>query len=54
MIDDLAELAVTAAADLVIDRAAKTRRWVRVMRMALGLLFICMVIGLVYITFRYA
>jgi threonine/homoserine/homoserine lactone efflux protein len=54
MIDDLADLAVAAVADVAIDKAAKRHRWVRILRACIGLVFIALVVGLVYITFKYS
>lgn len=54
MIDDLVGFAVAAAADLVIDKAAKRRRWVRILKAMGGLLFTALIIGLIYVTVRYS
>ena len=54
MIDDLAGLAVAAATDVALAQAAKKRRWVRFVQAGIGLVFIVLVGGLIYITFRYS
>mgnify|MGYP007094549023 CR=1 FL=1 len=54
MIDDFAELAVLAATDIAIDKAAKKQRWVRIARAVGGLLFLALIAGVVYVTVKYS
>lgn len=54
MIDDIVEIAVAAAADIVIDKAAKRHRWARIMRAIIGLLFFALVFALIFVTFKYS
>jgi hypothetical protein len=54
MIDDLVELAITAAIDVKTERAAKKHRWVRILKAFVGLLFLAVMVGAIYITFRYS
>lgn len=54
MIDDLVELAVAASADILINKAAKRRRWVRILSAIGGLSFIAVVIAAIYATFKYS
>lgn len=54
MIEDLAELAAAAATDIAIDKTAKRHRWVRVLRIIGGLLFVALVAALIYVTFKYS
>jgi len=55
MIDDfIIEIASAAAADMAIDKAAKKRRWVRVLRAMSGLLFLALIAGAIYVTVKYS
>ncbi len=54
MIDDLVELAVVAAIDVEVDKAAKKHRWVRVLRATIGLLFLYAIVALIYLTVKYS
>ncbi|MBV2132867.1 hypothetical protein KRX52_08645 [Pseudomonas sp. MAP12] len=54
MIDDLVELAVAAAVDVGIDKAAKKHRWARILRAFSGLLFFAIIVAAIYITFKYS
>lgn len=54
MIDDLVELAVAAATDVETERAAKKYRWVRIVKVIVGLLFLAAIVGLIYITFKFS
>lgn len=54
MIDDLAELAATAAVDVVAGKAASRHRWARVLRALGGVLFVALVATAIYVTLRYS
>ena len=54
MIDELVELTLAASADVAIDKASKRHRWVRILRAIIGLLFLVLIIGLIYITVKYS
>ena len=54
MIDDLVEMAVVAAIDVEVEKAAKKHRWVRTVRAAIGLLFLFAIAGLIYLTVKYS
>ncbi len=54
MIDDLVGLAVAAAIDIEAEKAAKKHRWVRVLRAFVGLVFLALIVGAIYITFKYS
>jgi hypothetical protein len=52
MIDDIVEIAVAASTDVVVDKAAKRHRWVRILRAIFGLFFFVLIFALVYVTFK--
>lgn len=54
MIDDLVTLAIAASADIAIEKAAKVRRWVHILRAIGGLLFFALIITAIYVTFKYS
>ena len=54
MIDDLVELAVAAAIDVEAEKAAKKHRWVRILRALVGLIFLALIVGAIYVTVRYS
>ncbi|MDR1995864.1 hypothetical protein [Azonexus sp.] len=54
MIDDLVGLAVAAAIDVEIERAAKKHRWMRILQVFVGVLFLVAIVGLIYITVKYS
>lgn len=54
MIDDMVEIVVAASADIAIDKAVKRHRWVRVMRVIMGLLFFALIFALIFVTFKYS
>ena len=54
MIDDLLGLAVTAAADVGIAKAAKKHLWARILRVFSGLLFFALIVSAIYVTFKYS
>lgn len=54
MIDDLIGIAVAAATDIAIDKAAKRRRWARILKAISGLLFLALIIALIYVTVKYS
>jgi hypothetical protein len=54
MIDDLVEMAVIAAIDVEVKKAAGTHRWIRILQVAIGVLFFLAIVGLIYITVKYS
>lgn len=54
MIDELADLAAAVAVDVAADKAAKKRRWLRIIRGIAGLFFLALMVALVYVTIRYS
>ena len=54
MIDDLIELAVLAAIDVEAEKAAKKHRWVRLFRALVGLLFLSLIVGVIYVTIKHS
>jgi len=54
MIDDLIEVAGLAVANIAIDKAAKKRRWVRVVKVVGGLLFFALIASAIYVTVKYS
>lgn len=54
MIDEITELAIAASLDVATEKAAKRHAWVRVVRTVVGLLFVAMIVGAVYLSFKYA
>jgi len=54
MIDDLVKVAVQAAADTAIEKAAKQHRWVRIIQVIIGLLFVALIAFAIFITFKYS
>lgn len=54
MIDDLVSLAVAATIDVEAARAAKKYRWLRLLRVLLGLFFLAALIAGIYVTLRYS
>lgn len=54
MIDDLIELAVLTAIDVEAEKAAKKHRWVRVLRALVGMLFLSIIVGAIYVTMKYS
>ena len=52
--DDLLELVAAVTADVAIEETAKRRRWVRIFQLIGGVLFICLIAGVVYITIKYS
>ncbi len=54
VIDDLVELAAAAAIDVEAEKAAKKHRWVRILRVLVGVLFFALIVGAVYITVKYS
>jgi hypothetical protein len=54
MIDDLIELAVAAAIDVEVEKAAKKHRWVRILRALVGLFFLALIVGVIYVTVKYS
>ncbi len=54
MIDDLVEMASLAAADIVIDKAAKKWRWVRLFKVVGALLFLALIASAIYVTVKYS
>jgi len=54
MIDDLVELAVLAVIDVEAEKAAKKHRWMRILRVLVGLLFFSLVLGAIYVTIKYS
>lgn len=54
MIDGITELAIEASLDVATEKAAKRHAWVRVVRTVVGLLFVAMIVGAVYLSFKYA
>ena len=54
MIDDLIGLAITAAADVGIAKAAKKHCWARILRVFSGLLFFALIVSAIYVTFKYS
>lgn len=54
MIDDLIELTVLAAIDVEAEKAAKKHRWVRTLRAVVGILFLSLVVGVIYVTIKYS
>lgn len=53
MIDDIVEPAVAATVD-AIDNAAKRHRWVRILKIAAGILCMAVVVAAIYVTFKYS
>ncbi|MBN9695839.1 MAG: hypothetical protein J0L85_08560 [Zoogloea sp.] len=54
MIDEIAEFAMAASLDVATKKAAKRHAWVRVVSIVVGLLFVALIVGLVYLSFKYA
>jgi hypothetical protein len=54
MIDDLVGLAVAAAIDVEAQKAAKKHRWVRIFRALVGLFFLALIVGAIYVTVKYS
>ena len=54
MIDDLVELAVLAAIDAEAEKAAKKHRWARILRALVGMLFLSLIVGAIYVTMKYS
>lgn len=54
MPDELIELAAAATVDLVVRKAAKRRRWVRILNTIGSMLFVAFLAGVVYITAKYS
>lgn len=54
MPDELIGLAAAAAVDVLIQKEAKRRRWLRILGAIGSLLFLAFIAGLVYITVRYS
>ena len=54
MIDDLVGLAVAAAIDVEVAKAAKKHRWARILRALGGLFFFAIIVGAIYITVKYS
>ena len=54
MIDDLVELAVLAVIDVEAEKAAKKHRWVRILRAFVGILFLSLIVGVIYVTIKYS
>ncbi|MGV8991880.1 MAG: hypothetical protein ACOH1Q_10825 [Thiobacillus sp.] len=54
MIEDIVELVSYAAADIAIDKAAKKRRWVKVVKYVGALLFLVLIASAIYVTVRYS
>jgi putative Ca2+/H+ antiporter (TMEM165/GDT1 family) len=47
-------LLIAAALDVALTRGAKRHLWIRVVNAISGLLFIALIGGLIYITFKYS
>jgi hypothetical protein len=54
MADDFLGVIAAAAADIAIQRAAKRRRWVRIISAISSLLLVVFIGGLIYVTVRYS
>jgi hypothetical protein len=54
MADEFLGLIVAAVADVAIEKAAKRRRWVRVLSSIGSMLFLGLIAGLIYVTFKYS
>jgi len=54
MLDDLAEFAIAATVDVAIEKAARKRRWVSIVRAMIGLLFLAVIAAAIYVTVRYS
>lgn len=54
MADDLLGLIAAAVADVAIEKAAKRRRWVRILSAIGSLLFLAVIAGLIYVTVKYS
>lgn len=54
MIDDLVGLAVAAAIDVEAKKAAKKHRWVRIIQALVGLFFLALIVGAIYVTVKYS
>jgi hypothetical protein len=53
MTDDLIEVAGAVAADIAIDKAAKKQRWVRSVKVVIGLLYLALIASAAYVTVKY-
>jgi hypothetical protein len=53
MLDDLVEMVSYSAADIAIEKAAKKRRWVRIIKVASAMLFLVLIAGAIYVTVKY-
>jgi hypothetical protein len=54
MLDDLADFVIAATLDVGVEKAGRKRRWVRIVRAVLGLLFLAMIAAAIYVTIRYS
>jgi hypothetical protein len=53
MLDNLVEIVSYAAADIAIEKAAKKRRWVRVIKIVGAVLFLVLIASAIYVTVKY-
>jgi|JRYK01.1.fsa_nt_gb hypothetical protein len=47
-------IAVSALVDVFVTETAKRQRWIRIVNFISSMLFLAMIVGVIYITFRYS